>query len=80
MSDGTKYIPRISFEVTHEFRERLQRCIPWGTMKPLITAILEDLIQFIEETGIENRNIIIGAILSDKISMVEIMKKTERPE
>lgn len=75
MARGDKYAPRVSFDISDELRNKLQDYIPWGTMRPLLTAMLEDVIRLIDETGFENRNIIIGAIVSKKITIVDIMKK-----
>lgn len=75
MADGTKYTPRISFDVSTELSSKIQTHIPWGSMRPLMTSMIESVIGFIEKTGVENRNLIIGAIISGKLSILDILKK-----
>lgn len=77
MADGTKYVPRVIFDVNKELYSRIQNTLPWGSMRPLMTSMIETVIKFIEETGIENRNIIIGAIISGRLSVLDILKKNE---
>lgn len=77
MANGTKYIPRIAFDVNEELRSKIQTHIPWGTMRPLLTKLVEDVIALIEKTGAEHSNLIIGAIISGKISVVDILRKNE---
>jgi uncharacterized protein YqgV (UPF0045/DUF77 family) len=77
MADGTKYVPRVSFDISKELYSQIQTHIPWGSMRPLMTSMVESVIKFIESTGIENRNLIIGAIISGRLSVLDILKKNE---
>lgn len=77
MSDGTKSIPRISFDIGEDLRKKVQTHIPWGSIRPLMTVLLEEVISIIDTAGINNKNIIIGAIISKKISTIDVMRKKE---
>ena len=77
MARGDRYTPRLSIDVSEELRNKIQTHIPWGTMRPLMTILLESVIAFIEKTGVEHRSLIIGAIVSGKISILDILKKGE---
>lgn len=75
MADGTKYTPRVSFDISEELYSQIQTNIPWGSMRPLMTSMIKSVLSFIEATGHENRNIVIGAIISGRLSVLDIMKK-----
>lgn len=77
MASGTKYIPRISFDINEDLRSRIQSHIPWGTMRPLLTKMIEEVVLFIENVGTEHSNVVIAAIISGKISVVDILRKNE---
>lgn len=75
MADGTKYVPRVSFDISKELYSQIQNYIPWGSMKPLMTAMIESVVNLIEVVGTENRSIIIGAIISGRLSILDIIRK-----
>lgn len=77
MADGTKYVPRVSFDISKELYSQIQNYIPWGSMKPLMTAMIESVVNLIEVVGTENRSIIIGAIISGRLSILDIIRKNE---
>ena len=77
MADGTKYVPRVSFDISRELYSQIQNYIPWGSMKPLMTAMVESVVNLIENVGVENRSIIIGAIISGRLSILDIIRKNE---
>lgn len=76
MADG-RYVPRISIEVSKELHAKIQKHIPWGSMRPVMAAILESVVELIESKGVENRNIIIGALVSGKISIIDMLRACE---
>jgi len=46
------YIPRISFEISEELQQRRMKLLSThGTLKAVMTPILEDLLDLIEEHG-----------------------------
>jgi len=65
MISSGKYRPRLSIEITEEQRLKLNKLIPWGVGRELFSAIIEDLIEVLEEHG----EIIIAAMLSRKLKV-----------
>ncbi len=65
-----KYKPKINVVITEEQREKLQKLIPWGALKPLYHVITNQLIQMIEEYG----EMSIYAIITGKINFIDVMK------
>jgi len=49
MSD--RYIPRLSIDIPQETQFRLQRLLPWGLRGRLFLALIEDVLDLIEEHG-----------------------------
>lgn len=78
MSKDDKYVPRFSFEVTEEIKARADKLITtYGLRKALMTPILVDLLDMIEEHG----QIVCGVILDESVRPREIipsMAKAER--
>lgn len=75
MSEG--YIPRFSFEITEELKERANKLLTThGLRKALMTPILEDLLDLIEEHG----NIVVGIILDGSCKPKEIIKSMAQAE
>ena len=40
MSDRP-YIPRVTCEISHDLHRKLQKHVPHGTLRPLVTALLQ---------------------------------------
>lgn len=75
MADG--YIPRFSFEITEDLKERANKLLSThGLRKALMTPILEDLLDMIEEHG----NIVVGIILDGSAKPREIVKSMAKAE
>lgn len=62
--------PRLSIEIDPETFRKLQTLIPWGVKNQLFIIIIEDLIKALEDHG----PMVIGAILSGKIKLVDMLK------
>lgn len=75
MSEG--YVPRISFEISEALKDRADRLLTThGLRKALMTPILEDLLDMIEEHG----NIVVGIILDGSAKPREIIKSMAKAE
>lgn len=66
-----EYIPRLSVEISEETYLRMQNKIPWGLRAKVMTILLEDLLDLIEEHG----NLVIAAVLNRQITAKEVMKE-----
>lgn len=66
---------RVSIDVSGEMYERLQKHVPWGVMKPLVTTMLEDFLHLCEK---RDSRLIIGAILSRDISLKDFLNKYDK--
>lgn len=66
-----EYIPRFSFEITEEMKDRADRLLSThGVRKAIMTPILGDLLDLIEEHG----QIVIGALLDEAVKPREIIR------
>lgn len=70
-----KYTPRLSVELSPELYKRLQDCIPWGNIKPVMTTILEQLLDILEALDKRDAMLIIGAIISKRVSLLDVLKR-----
>lgn len=57
---NTKYQPRITLDITPRQAQALRK-IPWGLKRPLFEALLDDLVDTLEEN---NMGSVIGAIIN----------------
>jgi len=75
MNEG--YIPRFSFEISEELKERANRILTThGLRKALLTPVLEDLLDLIEEHG----NIVVGLILDGSVKPREVLRTMAQAE
>ena len=71
------YVPRFSFEISEDLKDRANKILTThGLRKALMTPILEDLLDMIEEHG----NIVVGIILDGSAKPKEIMKTLAKAE
>lgn len=68
---------RLSVEIERELYEQLKKHVPWGNLKHLISAILEDLVLLFEE---HDSRLVIAAILSKDLKLKDILDKYDQPE
>jgi hypothetical protein len=72
-----EYIPRFSFEISEETKDRADRLLnTHGVRKAVMTPILEDLLDLIEEHG----QIVVGVLLDEGIKPREIIKSMAKAE
>ena len=71
------YVPRLSVDLDADTHARMQKLIPWGSTRHLMIALIEQTLDFIEEVGVENSTLAIGAIISKRISVLDIMRSKE---
>lgn len=67
--------PRISVELEDDLHRRLQENVRWGLLKPLINNMLEDFLDLCEGN---DSNLVIAAIISDEISLKDIIKRKSK--
>ena len=60
--------PRLSIEITQEQYSKLQKLIPWGLKGSLFNAIIDDLIDSLENNGA----MVISALVSRKLKLSDI--------
>lgn len=68
---------RISIDVGEELHDKIKTHIPWGLMKPLVVAMLEDFFHLCEQY---DSKMLIGAILSEEITLKDFLNKYEKKE
>lgn len=66
--------PRLNVEITEEQDAALRKLIPWGMKHHLFSAIIDELIEVIEEHG----EMAITAIACGKVHFIDIMKGREK--
>ena len=75
--EETPYIPRFSFEISEELKDRANRLLSThGVRRAIMTPILEDLLDMIEEHG----QIVIGALLDEASRPRELIRSLSRAE
>lgn len=70
------HIPRLSVEISEETYFRMKDRIPWGLTTKVMSTLLEDLLDLIDEHG----NIVIAAILNRSIGAKEVVKELRSKE
>ncbi len=71
------YIPRFTFEISEELKRRTDKLLSThGVRKAIMTPILEDLLDLIEEHG----QIVIGALLDEAARPREAIRSLARAE
>jgi len=71
------YIPRFSFEITPEQKERADRLLEtYGLRRALFSVILDDVLDLIEDYG----GVAIGMIISGKIKPRKVLPSLHRAD
>lgn len=66
----TDYRPRLSIELSAEQFKALQEALPWGTMRPLFSSIVDDIISISRE-GMSER--LVAAIVAGLVKPREVI-------
>jgi hypothetical protein len=75
--DEHYYIPRFSFEISEELKHRANKLLSThGIRKAIMTTILEDLLDIVEEHG----QLAIGCILEKSVKPREALKSMSTAE
>ena len=74
MSKSDEYRPKLSILLTDEQRQKLNRLLPWGSGTLLFSAIVDELIEVLEEYG----HAAIGLIVSKRACMLDLIKLREK--
>ena len=75
MSDD--YVPKFAFAITEEQKARADKLITtYGLRKAIFSRILDDVLDLIEEHG----SIVIGALLSPKVTSTEVIESMNDAE
>jgi hypothetical protein len=75
---SSRYVPRISVDVSPELQRKVQLYIPHGYQKKLLNVILTELVDLIEKLGVENAPVILGAIVSGRLKIIDLIKQMEQ--
>jgi len=73
MSKSDEYRPKLSVLLTDEQRQKLNKLLPWGSGTLLFSAIVDELIEILEEYG----HAAIGLIVSKKVRILDFIKLKE---
>ena len=74
MSKSDEYRPKLSVLLTDEQRQKLNKLLPWGSGTLLFSAIVDELIEVLEEYG----HAAIGLIVSKKVRILDFIKIKEK--
>jgi len=74
MSKSDDYRPKLSVLLTDEQRQKLNKLLPWGSGTLLFSAIVDELIEVLEEYG----HAAIGLIVSKKVRILDFIKIKEK--
>lgn len=64
--------PRLTVEIDPELHNKIKQQIPWGYLKPIINTVMRDVIRLTEE---HDTRLVLGAILSEDITLKDYLKK-----
>lgn len=71
------YIPRFTFEISEELKDRANKLLSThGIRRAVMTPILEDLLDMIEEHG----QIVVGVILDESVKPRDVIKSMNKAE
>jgi hypothetical protein len=65
MATETEWRPRVTIDLDYDFKERINKCLPWGTRNAVMLKILEQLVEAIEREG----EVVPFLILSGKLTL-----------
>lgn len=75
--DENYYIPRFTFEISEELKARANKLLSThGIRRAVMTPILEDLLDMIEEHG----QIVVGVILDQSVRPRDVVKSMAKAE
>lgn len=77
ISEKQGYTRRLTVDLDTQLSNRMQGIVPHGSMKPLIDSIFQSIVDLIDSVGEDNKHIVIGAIISKKISILDAMRNRE---
>lgn len=70
MNQKTEYIPRFSFEISEELKQKADNLLSvHGVRKAVMTPILEDLLDLVEEHGQQ----VIGILFDERVKPRDII-------
>ena len=71
------YVPRFSFEISEEIRDRANKLLfTHGVRRAVMTPILEDLLNMIEEHG----QIVVGVLMEEGVRPREVIPSMAEAE
>jgi hypothetical protein len=65
MTTETEWRPRVTIDLDYDFKERINKALPWGTRNAVMLKILEQLVEAIEREG----EVVPFLILSGKLTL-----------
>lgn len=67
---------RLSIEITDEEQIRMHNLIPWGLVSRIMRVLFVQTLDLVESHG----EIVLGAILSGKLSALDLLRKEDANE
>jgi hypothetical protein len=67
---------RLSIEITSEEQIRMHNLIPWGVVSRIMRVLFIQTLNLVESHG----EIVLGAILSGKLSALDLLRKEDTNE
>lgn len=74
MALSDEYRPRLSIVLTEKQRKRLSKALPWGAGRILFSAIVDDVIDLLEQFGMAAA----GLIVSKRATLLELLVMKEQ--
>ena len=64
---------RLTIELPESVYNRMVEIIPWGSRAKFITAVLVDVVEFLEKTG--QTRLVIGGVMSGELRVSDIIRR-----
>lgn len=71
------YVHRTTITLTSQQQHDLQQLVPWGTLTKVMSCFVDEFIGLIKKAGEGNRDLVVGAILSGKLSILDVIRTRE---
>lgn len=75
------YRPRISVEIPEDLKKQMDELFRWGNLKPVIVAIVQDLVDILGKLSPADRELTVAAIIAGSLKpkdFVESLNKLEK--
>ncbi len=79
MTSDARYTPRLNVDIRQDQRDNLDKLIPWGQRREIISSILDDLIKILKPLDERDRRIFIACIVARKVGIEDFMELSDDP-